>query len=151
MQLQYRLLPLFDAMVSQPEFPILPGSRRADARLGPGDKAGNHSPLSRRCAQQTQKQLSQTLSELSQWLPGKLHQLSVSDQSLGQVQLSSAPSDDFIDNIVREVSAATAIRLPLYRNEYRELAADRKQRVIIGSVPIVPLRAASVPMRHGIR
>ena len=102
MQLQYRLLPLFDAMISQPEFPE--GFRRGALTRG-WDLGQSRQPLSPEqiaSAQQTQRQLSQILSELSQWLP-EIAPAHEPEQPSGQVQLSSAPSDDFIDNIVREV------------------------------------------------
>ncbi len=69
MQLQYRLLPLFDAMIGQPEFPE--GFRRGALARG-WDLGQSRQPLSREqieTAKHTQSQLAQILSELSQWLP----------------------------------------------------------------------------------
>ena len=98
MQLQYRLLPLFDAMIGQPEFPE--GFRRGALARG-WDLGQSRQPQSAEqiaTAQKTQQQLSQILSELSQWLPD-IEPSTVVDSK----QASPAPSDDFIDNIVREV------------------------------------------------
>ncbi len=98
MQLQYRLLPLFDAMIGQPEFPE--GFRRGALARG-WDLGQSRQPQSAEqiaTAQKTQQQLSQILSELSQWLP-EIEPASAPDKTLS----SPAPSDDFIDNIVREV------------------------------------------------
>ena len=69
MQLQYRLLPLFDAMIGQPEFPE--GFRRGALARG-WDLGQSRQPLSIEqieTAKKTQAQLAQILSELSQWLP----------------------------------------------------------------------------------
>lgn len=98
MQLQYRLLPLFDAMIGQPEFPE--GFRRGALARG-WDLGQSRQPQSAEqiaTAQKTQQQLSQILSELSQWLPDIEPAV-----ASGSTQVSPAPSDDFIDNIVREV------------------------------------------------
>lgn len=95
MQLQYRLLPLFDAMIGQPEFPE--GFRRgALARgwnLGPSRQP--LSPDQLRNAQETQKQLSQILSELSKWMPDI--------EPAGGPENSPPENDEFIERIVREV------------------------------------------------
>jgi dihydrodipicolinate synthase/N-acetylneuraminate lyase len=98
MQLQYRLLPLFDAMIAQPEFPE--GFRRGALARG-WDLGQSRQPQSAEqivSAQKTQEHLSQILSELSQWLPDI-----EPAQTSGEGLVSPAPSDDFIDNIVREV------------------------------------------------
>jgi 4-hydroxy-tetrahydrodipicolinate synthase len=96
MQLQYRLLPLFDAMIGQPEFPE--GFRRGALTRG-WDLGQSRQPLSpeqKVTAERTQQQLQQMLSELSQWLP---------DIAPANVQKANPQdaSDDFIERIVREV------------------------------------------------
>lgn len=96
MQLQYRLLPLFDAMIQQPEFPE--GFRRGALTRG-WDLGQSRQPLSpeqKATAERTQQQLQQMLSELSQWLP---------DIAPATVQKAGPldASDDFIERIVREV------------------------------------------------
>ena len=96
MQLQYRLLPLFDAMISQPEFPE--GFRRGALTRG-WDLGRSRQPLSAdqiATAQKTQEQLAQILSELSEWLPDI--QPSSSNPASG-----TQASDEFIEKIVREV------------------------------------------------
>ena len=96
MQLQYRLLPLFDAMISQPECPE--GFRRGALTRG-WDLGRSRQPLSPEqiaTAQKTQEQLAQILSELSEWLPDI--QPSSSNQASG-----TQASDEFIEKIVREV------------------------------------------------
>ncbi len=96
MQLQYRLLPLFDAMISQPEFPE--GFRRGALTRG-WDLGRSRQPLSPEqitTAQKTQEQLAQILSELGDWLPEL--QPAASSQTG-----SSQASDAFIEQIVREV------------------------------------------------
>ena len=96
MQLQYRLLPLFDAMISQPEFPE--GFRRGALTRG-WDLGRSRQPLSPEqiaTAQKTQEQLAQILSELSEWLPDI--QPSSSNPASG-----TQASDEFIEKIVREV------------------------------------------------
>lgn len=96
MQLQYRLLPLFDAMISQPEFPE--GFRRGALTRG-WDLGRSRQPLSPdqiATAQQTQAQLAQILSELSEWLPDI-------QPSTAANSGTSAASDQFIERIVREV------------------------------------------------
>ena len=98
MQLQYRLLPLFDAMIQQPEFPE--GFRRGALNRG-WDLGQSRQPLSTEqmaTAQKTQQQLSQMLSELSQWLPDIAPAKTV--QKAGAKEDTS---DDFIERIVREV------------------------------------------------
>lgn len=95
MQLQYRLLPLFDAMIGQPEFPE--GFRRGALARG-WDLGRSRQPLSEeqmRSAQATQQQLSQILSELGQWLPD----IEPAVASSGQ----PASGDQFIEQVVREV------------------------------------------------
>jgi 4-hydroxy-tetrahydrodipicolinate synthase len=100
MQLQYRLVPLFDAMIGQPEFPE--GFRRGALARG-WDLGPSRQPLSPEQvqeAQRTQEQLSQILVELSQWLPDLVPaQSSAADSSAEQ----SSSADDFIEHIVREV------------------------------------------------
>lgn len=98
MQLQFRLLPLFDAMIGQPEFPE--GFRRGALARG-WDLGPSRQPLSPEQmaeAKNTQAQLSQILEELSQWMP---------DISPANPQASAAaanmPTDDFIESIVSEV------------------------------------------------
>jgi dihydrodipicolinate synthase/N-acetylneuraminate lyase len=96
MQLQYRLLPLFDAMISQPEFPE--GFRRGALTRG-WDLGRSRQPLSPdqiETAQKTQAQLAQILSELRDWLP------EIEPASVGAGTVSAA-SDEFIEQIVREV------------------------------------------------
>ncbi len=96
MQLQYRLLPLFDAMISQPEFPE--GFRRGALTRG-WDLGRSRQPLSPdqiATAQKTQQQLAQILSELGEWLPD-IQPASASSNSGAKV------SDEFIERIVREV------------------------------------------------
>lgn len=96
MQLQYRLLPLFDAMISQPEFPE--GFRRGALTRG-WDLGRSRQPLSPdqiATAQKTQQQLAQILSELSEWLPDLQP---AATNSSGE----SRVSDEFIERIVREV------------------------------------------------
>ncbi len=98
MQLQYRLLPLFDAMIQQPEFPE--GFRRGALNRG-WDLGQSRQPLSAEqlaTAQKTQQQLSQMLSELSQWLPDIAPAATVQRSSE-----KNDASDDFIERIVREV------------------------------------------------
>lgn len=100
MQLQYRLLPLFDAMIQQPEFPE--GFRRGALNRG-WDLGQSRQPLSTEqlaTAQKTQQQLSQMLSELSQWLPDIAPAKSVQRASDAGKEDTS---DDFIERIVREV------------------------------------------------
>lgn len=95
MQLQYRLLPLFDAMIGQPEFPE--GFRRG-ARARGWDLGRSRQPLSQdqmRSAQATQEQLSQILSELNTWMPDIIPD----DHASG----AEASADDFIESVVREV------------------------------------------------
>lgn len=95
MQLQYRLLPLFDAMISQPEFPE--GFRRGALTRG-WDLGRSRQPLSPEqisTAQKTQDQLAQMLRELQQWLPDI--QPAIDNSS------SLSASDKFIEQIVREV------------------------------------------------
>jgi 4-hydroxy-tetrahydrodipicolinate synthase len=96
MQLQYRLLPLFDAMISQPEFPE--GFRRGALTRG-WDLGRSRQPLSPdqvATAQKTQQQLAQMLTELQQWLPDIR-------PSTAAYQSSNLASDQFIEQIVREV------------------------------------------------
>ena len=98
MQLQHRLLPLFDAMIGQPEFPE--GFRRGALARG-WDLGPSRQPLSPEQiteAQKTQEHLSQILKELSQWMPD----IAPSNQS-PQANTTAPPSDDFIDAIVKEV------------------------------------------------
>ena len=98
MQLQYRLLPLFDAMIGQPEFPE--GFRRGALSRG-WDLGQSRQPLSpeqRVNAQQTQQQLARMLSELSQWLPDL-----APAQSPDSKSASIPATDEFIEQIVREV------------------------------------------------
>lgn len=100
MQLQYRLLPLFDAMIGQPEFPE--GFRRGALTRG-WDLGQSRQPLSTEqvaTAQKTQQHLARMLEELGQWLPDIVPAKGNSSSSS-----SSAPSasDDFIEQIVREV------------------------------------------------
>lgn len=100
MQLQYRLLPLFDAMIQQPEFPE--GFRRGALNRG-WDLGQSRQPLSTEqlaTAQKTQQQLSQMLSELSQWLPDIAPAKTVQRPSGAGKEDTS---DDFIERIVREV------------------------------------------------
>lgn len=95
MQLQFRLLPLFDAMIGQPEFPE--GFRRGALTRG-WDLGRSRQPLSDnqiRTAQETQQQLSQILSELGQWMPDI-----IPEESSGTTTDSA---DDFIESVVREV------------------------------------------------
>lgn len=95
MQLQYRLLPLFDAMISQPEFPE--GFRRGALTRG-WDLGRSRQPLSAEqiaTAQKTQEQLGQMLSELQEWLPDI--------RPAKGTQNGDAESDEFIERIVREV------------------------------------------------
>ncbi len=97
MQFQYRLLPLFDAMIGQPEFPE--GFRRGALTRG-WDLGQSRQPLSPEqvaTAQKTQQQLSQMLSELTQWLPD------ISPASAGSASSTTVNADDFIEQIVREV------------------------------------------------
>ena len=101
MQLQYRLLPLFDAMIEQPEFPE--GFRRGVLARG-WDLGQSRQPLSpdqMQQAQKTQEHLSQILGELGQWLPD----IAPADAGTSSQESGSgkAPSDDFIEQIVREV------------------------------------------------
>ncbi len=101
MQLQYRLLPLFDAMIQQPEFPE--GFRRGALNRG-WDLGQSRQPLSAEqlaTAQKTQQQLSQMLSELSQWLPDIAPAKTV--QRANEKNSADDASDDFIERIVREV------------------------------------------------
>ncbi|RMF41971.1 MAG: dihydrodipicolinate synthase family protein [Planctomycetota bacterium] len=95
-QLQYRLLPLFDAMISQPEFPE--GFRRGALARG-WDLGRSRQPLAPEqieAAQRTQERLMQMLSELSQWMP----EISPARTTPGQKN-----DDAFIERIVREVIA----------------------------------------------
>ncbi len=101
MQLQYRLLPLFDAMIGQPEFPE--GFRRGALSRG-WDLGPSRQPLSPEQiqeAQKTQVELASILSELTQWLPDIVPANPSDNSSLAAS--STAPSDDFIEQIVREV------------------------------------------------
>jgi dihydrodipicolinate synthase/N-acetylneuraminate lyase len=101
MQLQYRLLPLFDAMLSQPEFPE--GFRRGALTRG-WDLGRSRQPLSEEqiaTAQKTQEQLVMMLSELQEWLPDI-------KPALGRWQ--DAPKagedyadDDYIEQIVKKI------------------------------------------------
>ncbi|MFK7735663.1 MAG: dihydrodipicolinate synthase family protein [Pirellulaceae bacterium] len=104
MQLQYRLLPLFDAMIGQPEFPE--GFRRGALTRG-WDLGVSRQPLSPeqiQAAQHTQEQLSQILSELSQWLPEiSPANNAVAATSSANHSPSADTSDEFIEKIVREV------------------------------------------------
>jgi dihydrodipicolinate synthase/N-acetylneuraminate lyase len=96
MQLQYRLLPLFDAMISQPEFPE--GFRRGALTRG-WDLGRSRQPLSPdqiATAQKTQEQLVQILNELREWLPD------IKPAAAGAMASQSA-SDEFIEQVVREV------------------------------------------------
>lgn len=95
MQLQYRLLPLFDAMIGQPEFPE--GFRRGALARG-WDLGQSRQPLSPdqiETAKKTQAQLAQILSELRTWLPDIAPN---TDASVEQM-----PTDDFIEQVVRQV------------------------------------------------
>lgn len=97
MQLQYRLLPLFDAMIGQPEFPE--GFRRGALTRG-WDLGHSRQPLSSEqvaAAKHTQEQLSQILNELTEWLP----EMEASPPA-GESQ-SAGSEDAFIEQIVREV------------------------------------------------
>ncbi len=99
MQLQYRLLPLFDAMIGQPEFPE--GFRRGALARG-WDLGPSRQPLSPeqlQAAQKTQEQLAQFLRELSDWLPD----IVPAQPSSSGNQPDALPTDDFIEKIVREV------------------------------------------------
>lgn len=96
MQLQFRLLALFDAMIQTPEFPE--GFRRGALSRG-WDLGQSRQPLSHdqlQAASLTQQQVSQMLTELGQWLPD------ISPASAA-AQNQSAVSDQFIEKIVREV------------------------------------------------
>lgn len=96
MQLQYRLLPLFDAMISQPEFPE--GFRRGAQTRG-WDLGRSRQPLSAEqiaTAQRTQEQLVQMLSELQEWLPDI-------QPAASEIPPTATDSDEFIEKIVREV------------------------------------------------
>ena len=96
MQLQYRLLPLFDAMISTPEFPE--GFRRGALTRG-WDLGQSRQPLSSEqlaIAKKTQEQLSQMLGELGQWLPDIA-------PARNNPAAQMAASDQFIKKIVREV------------------------------------------------
>lgn len=100
MQLQYRLLPLFDAMISQPEFPE--GFRRGALSRG-WDLGRSRQPLSPdqiQTAQETQEQLAQILNELGEWMPDISPETgsNPTDSASGQ-----ASPDEFIENVVREV------------------------------------------------
>lgn len=98
MQFQFRLLPLFDAMIGQPEFPE--GFRRGALARG-WDLGPSRQPLSPgqlQEAQETQEQLSQILGELSQWLPDI-----EPSRATNESPVASDSSDDFIEKIVREV------------------------------------------------
>jgi len=95
MQLQYRLLPLFDAMLGQPEFPE--GFRRGALSRG-WDLGISRQPLSPeqvQNAKKTQAQLAQILGELREWLPD----IAPNTDS----QAADQPTDDFIEQVVREV------------------------------------------------
>lgn len=95
MQLQYRLLPLFDAMIGQPEFPE--GFRRGALSRG-WDLGVSRQPLSPEqvaTAKKTQAQLAQILGELREWLPD----IAPNTDS----QAANQPTDDFIEQVVREV------------------------------------------------
>lgn len=96
MQLQYRLLTLFDAMISQPEFPE--GFRRGVLARG-WDLGRSRQPLSAEqiaTARKTQEQLAQMLGELHQWLPEI-------QPASGGSKLAHAETDEFIEEIVRQV------------------------------------------------
>ncbi|GIW98743.1 MAG: dihydrodipicolinate synthase family protein [Pirellulaceae bacterium] len=96
MQLQYRLLPLFDAMIGLPEFPE--GFRRGALARG-WDLGKSRQPLAPEqleAAQKAQQQLIRMLEELSQWLP----EIAPTRHTNGR---SSAADDAFIERIVREV------------------------------------------------
>ena len=102
MQLQYRLLPLFDAMIGQPEFPE--GFRRGALTRG-WDLGRSRQPISPEqmaTAQKTQEQLSQILSELGNWLP-ELEPAAQTAPAGNAETGSSAASDHFIEQVVREV------------------------------------------------
>ncbi len=95
MQLQYRLLPLFDAMIGQPEFPE--GFRRGALTRG-WDLGRSRQPLSQDqilSAKKTQEQLSVILGELSSWMPDI-----IPDESSPS---SDSSADEFIESVVREV------------------------------------------------
>lgn len=99
MQLQFRLLALFDAMLGQPEFPE--GFRRGALARG-WDLGQSRQPLSPEqiaTAQKTQEQLAQILVELKQWLPELSPAVTV-ESPRAQASLAT---DDFIEKIVREV------------------------------------------------
>lgn len=99
MQLQYHLLPLFDAMIGQPEFPE--GFRRGALARG-WDLGPSRQPLSPeqlKEAQKTQEQLAQYLRELSDWLPD----IGPARPNADRREQASAPTDEFIESIVREV------------------------------------------------
>lgn len=99
MQLQYRLLPLFDAMIQQPEFPE--GFRRGALSRG-WDLGQSRQPLSPEqmaTAAKTQEQLARMLSELSQWLPD----IAPASAPVSTSSPATPASDDFIEKIVREV------------------------------------------------
>ncbi len=96
MQLQYRLLTLFDAMISLPEFPE--GFRRGLLARG-WDLGRSRQPLSPEqiaSAKRTQEQLAQMLGELNQWLPGI-------QPAVGDGRTKPAETDEFIEDIVRKV------------------------------------------------
>lgn len=96
MQLQYRLLPLFDAMISQPEFPE--GFRRGALTRG-WDLGRSRQPLSEdqiATAQKTQEQLVLMLSELQEWLPDIQPASGIGP---GVPELN----DDYIEQIVKKV------------------------------------------------
>jgi 4-hydroxy-tetrahydrodipicolinate synthase len=105
MQLQFRLVPLFDAMLGQPEFPE--GFRRGALARG-WDLGQSRQPLSPEqiaTAQQTQQQLSQILLELKQWLPELSPAVAAESPIATENSRAQATfaTDDFIENIVREV------------------------------------------------
>lgn len=97
MQLQYRLVPLFDAMISQPEFPE--GFRRGAQTRGwhLGQSRQPLSPEQMLMAARTQKQLEVMLGELKQWLPD------LAAANPQPAATSKEESDEFIERIVREV------------------------------------------------
>lgn len=100
MQLQYRLLPLFDAMIGQPEFPE--GFRRGALARGwnLGTSRQPLSPEQIQEAHKTQEQLAQILSELGQWLPELVPAMTPAQSKTSS---ESAATDDFIEQVVREV------------------------------------------------
>ncbi|MFN3193686.1 MAG: dihydrodipicolinate synthase family protein [Aureliella sp.] len=102
MQFQYRLLPLFDAMIGQPEFPE--GFRRGVLSRG-WDLGQSRQPLSPdqvAAASRTQEQLATILAELSNWLPEISPAAGSVSASSNSASVADA-SDDFIERVVREV------------------------------------------------